>query len=306
MFILEEDSNELVPLAVVSSNPNYSEAELLDVRLPVGQGVTGYVAATGKPQIVGDVEQDPRSYHVPGSPVLNESMIATPIIFEGRVTGVITVWRLGLNRFTEADLRLLDIFTSEAAIEFENARLYQETQRKGKELLASFHRVGDALGAGLDLDATLQIIVDLAAEMVRARACAILLVDPSTQEMVVRACRGLPLTVGQLDASPGNGGMNRQVVEEGVPKVVDDITIGPRPVLDDERRGGRSQLLPGCAADPQGQGDRGAGRLRRRVPSSSVPPTWSCSPPSATRRRWRCRTRCSTRAWRGTGMSWTR
>lgn len=229
VFMLEEDSNDLVPLAVVSSNPSYSEGELLDVRLPVGQGVTGHVAATGKPQIVGDVERDPRSYHVPGSPVLDESMIATPIIFEGRVIGVITVWRLGLNRFAEADLRLLDIFTSEAAIEFENARLYQETQRKSKELLASFHRVGDALATGLDLDATLQIIVDLAAEMVRVRACAILLVDPSTQEMVVRACRGLPIAVGQVDASPSDSGMNRRVVAEGVPKVIDDISAGDRP-----------------------------------------------------------------------------
>ncbi len=229
VFVLQEDTGELVPLAVVSSSRDYRVDKVESLRLEMGQGLTGHVAATGTPLIVGDVERDPRAYHVPGTPVLDESMIAAPINFEGRVIGVITLSRLGLNQFTEDELRLLDIFANEAAIEFENVRLYQETQKKSRELLAFFHRVGDALATGLDPNQTLQIIVDLAAEMVRAKACAILLVDESSGELVFRAWKGLPFSVDRMDRTPAGRGMSWQVVKEGAPKLIPDITTVERP-----------------------------------------------------------------------------
>lgn len=229
VFVLQEDTNELVPLAVVSSSRDYFVENLDDLRIEVGQGITGYVAATGVPQIVGDVERDPRAYHVPGTPVIDESMIAAPINFEGRVIGVVTLSRLGLNQFTKDDLRLLDIFANEAAIEFENARLYQETQKKGRELLASFHRVGDALATGMDPNQTLQIVVDLAAEMVRAKACAIMLVDEPDGDLVFRASKGLPIKPSQTRRISGGRGMSWQVVKEGVPKLASDITVAEKP-----------------------------------------------------------------------------
>lgn len=228
VFVLQEDTNELVPLAVVSSSRDYWIEKMEDLKIEVGQGITGWVAAHGKPQIVGDVERDARAYHVPGTPVLDESMIASPINFEGRVIGVITLSRLGLSQFSPDDLRLLDIFANEAAIEFENARLYQETQKKGRELLASFHRVGDALATGLDPNQTLQIIVDLAAEMVRAKACAILLLDEPDGELVTRASRGLPADAGQGARRIAGMGGSWQVVKEGVPKLVADLSAVDR------------------------------------------------------------------------------
>ncbi|MGI5835432.1 MAG: GAF domain-containing protein [Chloroflexota bacterium] len=229
VFVLQEDTNELVPLAVVSSIRDYWVEKVENLRLEVGQGLTGYVAANGTPLIVGDVERDPRSYHVPGTPILDESMIAAPINFEGRVIGVITLSRLGLNQFTEDDLRLLDIFANEAAIEFENARLYQETQKKSKEMLAFFHRVGDALATGLDPHQTLQIIVDLAADMVRAKGCAILLLEESSGDLVYKAWKGLPFQEGQMESTPAGRGMSWQVVKEGVPNLIPDISLVERP-----------------------------------------------------------------------------
>ena len=223
VFVLQEDTRELVPLAVVSSSRDYWIGNVDDLRIALGQGVTGWVASHGVPQIVGDVERDPRAYHVPGTPVLNESMIAAPVNFEGRVIGVITLSRLGLNQFTVDELRLLDVFANEAAIEFENARLYQETQKKSRELLASFHRVGDALATGLDPNQTLQIIVDLAAEMVRAKASAILLMDETDGELRFRAAKGLPIRANQTDRTAEAHGLNWQVVKDGVPRLVSDV-----------------------------------------------------------------------------------
>lgn len=230
VLLLREDTNELVPLAVVSSAHEYPVETLEALRIPIGQGITGHVALTGEPLIVGDAAKDPRAYYIPGTAEVDESMVAAPINFEGRVIGVITLSRLGLNQFSEDDLRLLNIFVSEAAIEFENARLYQETQKKSRELLASFHRVGDALAAGLDPNETLHIIVELAAEMVRAEACAILLVDEASGELVFRAgTRGLHVDLREAGRVPGGDWLGRQVVMEGVPKLSPDLAEQERP-----------------------------------------------------------------------------
>lgn len=240
VWVLQEGTSDLVPLAVVSSSHEYSVEQLEALRIELNQGITGQVASSGTPSNVGDVERDPRVYHVPGTTALDESMIATPINFEGRVIGVITLSRLGLNQFTADDLRLLDVFATEASIEFENARLYQETQKKSRELLASFHRVGDALATGLDPNETLQIIVDLAAEMVRARACAIMLVDESDGELVFRASRGLPVQLGEAQRTPAGRGLSWQVVKEGVPKLAPDLPAVERP---DWMKGGGAEEL---------------------------------------------------------------
>jgi len=229
VLVLQEDTNELVPLAVVSSSHEYPVATLESLRIAMGQGITGYVAQTGVPLIVGDAALDPRAYYIPGTQVVDESMIAVPINFEGRVIGVITLSRLGINQFTESHLRLLEIFVSEAAIEFENARLYQETQKKSRELLVSFHRVGDALATGLDVNETLQIIANLAAEMVRAKGCAILLVDDSDGELVFRAARGLPIELNGSARTPAGRGLAWQVVRDGTPKLVPDLSVAERP-----------------------------------------------------------------------------
>jgi PAS domain S-box-containing protein len=231
VWVMLEDSGELAPLATFSSSHEYvvDSSKLEKLRIELGQGITGYVAATGVPTIVGDVERDPRSYHVPDTLVLDESMIATPINFEGRVIGVITLSRLGLNQFSEDDLRLLGLFANEAAIEFENARLHQETQKKSKELLASFERVGVALATGHDPDQTLQIITDLAAEMVRARACAILLVDEADGELLFKAARGLKVEMGGSDHIHAGRGPSWEVVQTGMPKLVPDISVEEMP-----------------------------------------------------------------------------
>jgi PAS domain S-box-containing protein len=231
VWVVMEDSSELAPLATFSSSHEYvvDAAKLENLRIEMGQGITGYVAATGVPTIVGDVERDPRSYHVPETLVLDESMIATPINFEGRVIGVITLSRLGLSQFSEDDLRLLGLFANEAAIEFENARLHQETQKKSRELLASFQRVGVALSTGLDPAHTLRIITDLAAEMVKARACAILLVDASDGELLFKASTGLAAEFIGSGHVHAEHDLSWEVVQTGAPRLVPDLSASERP-----------------------------------------------------------------------------
>jgi diguanylate cyclase (GGDEF)-like protein len=53
-------------------------------------------------------------------------MIGAPLIYEGRVRGVIILTKLGSHQFDENSLRLLEIIAGQAAIAFDRARLYEE------------------------------------------------------------------------------------------------------------------------------------------------------------------------------------
>jgi diguanylate cyclase (GGDEF)-like protein len=69
-------------------------------------------------------------------------MIGTPLIYEGRVRGVITLTKLGVGQFDENALRLLEIIAAQAAIAFDRARLYEElrTEAVTDELTKLYNR----------------------------------------------------------------------------------------------------------------------------------------------------------------------
>jgi PAS domain S-box-containing protein len=100
------------------------------IRLKLGEGALGLVAKSHEPLIVPD-------YHVwPGrstkySDVPVKSVVAAPLLIDKRLVGAIAMVDANNTRpFAEDDLRLLNLFTPQAAIAIEGARLYEEAARQ--------------------------------------------------------------------------------------------------------------------------------------------------------------------------------
>jgi diguanylate cyclase (GGDEF)-like protein len=89
------------------------------------EGITSYVAATGKPYYAPDVRQTP--FYVQGKRTI-KSEAAVPMILRNEVIGVLDIESEKLNAFSERDIRMFSVFASQAAIAIENARLYNETK----------------------------------------------------------------------------------------------------------------------------------------------------------------------------------
>lgn len=181
IFLLRPGAEELIPVTYGGAGDEYRGDSPEKLRVRVGEGIVGWVAQTGRPQLIGDVERDQRSRHVPGAPYTEESMIACPLTYQGRVTGVISLSKVGLSKFSSSDLRLLNILANQAAIAMENARLYQETLQKSQQLRGSFRRIGEALAASPNLDETTRLILDLASSVVQADVCILQIVDDAGQ-----------------------------------------------------------------------------------------------------------------------------
>jgi diguanylate cyclase (GGDEF)-like protein len=100
-----------------------------DLRLPIGQGVTGRVAQTGE-VVNGCLGTGPGELRPgPGEPVAG-SMIAVPLKSSGTVIGVLDLFdRIDAEEFDDRDLATIRTFASQATVAIDNVLLHDEAQR---------------------------------------------------------------------------------------------------------------------------------------------------------------------------------
>jgi sigma-B regulation protein RsbU (phosphoserine phosphatase) len=99
--------------------------------LPLGQGITGAAAASGRPVLAQDTAADPR--YVEWHPGIR-SEVAVPLIAKDRVIGVLDLESRRLGYFNEDHVRLLSLIAPSVAIAIENARLYDELANREREI----------------------------------------------------------------------------------------------------------------------------------------------------------------------------
>ncbi len=97
------------------------------VRIKVGQGVSGWVAKTGRPLLIQDIRKDRRFQKLAGGRYHTDSLLSVPLKAKGKVIGVLNVNnKKGKKVFTRQDLQLLSALANEAAIAIDNSRLYEQ------------------------------------------------------------------------------------------------------------------------------------------------------------------------------------
>jgi signal transduction histidine kinase len=131
VFLLDETQQVLVPAAC---DVQEFRDEVMAMRLPVGQGVTGNVVLTGRGEVVNSALDDPRAVQVPGTPVEQSALLCVPLRVREKVAGAITLTRVGDRIFRDEDLELATLFAGQCSAALSNARLYEETRRAYHEL----------------------------------------------------------------------------------------------------------------------------------------------------------------------------
>jgi signal transduction histidine kinase len=102
---------------------------------PVGHGLLGALTREPHPIRIPNIAADPRSVGFPPNHPPMTSLLGARIIGRGTVFGNIYLTnKQGAEMFDEEDERVLVVLATQAAIAVENARLYDETERRGREL----------------------------------------------------------------------------------------------------------------------------------------------------------------------------
>ncbi|MDD5306161.1 MAG: GAF domain-containing protein [Deltaproteobacteria bacterium] len=260
LLLLSPDKTELVLHAAVGYG------DVIGLKIPTGKGITGSSALSGDPILVRDTARDERYLNGKAG---GRCEMAVPLRVFGEVIGVLDTESPIPEAFDETDLELFSAFASQAAVAIHNARLFKgleeanktladnvaEMARLNKELesyaariadanqslewqvrqLTTLHEAGKTITASLDLDTTLETILQMASTIVGSTSGAIKLIDEETKELRTRAEAGklseisgsfsvfdLPLKIGEKtigvfemvkEASRGLGQDERQMLE---------------------------------------------------------------------------------------------
>ena len=120
------DVDDLVLKSVVSLGRHAEQYAAQDLAL--GEGVSGTVGQTGKPELIADTRDSKRTVNVPGTPEDEpETFMVVPLTVGDEIIGTMGVWRaFDEGSFSNDDLELLISLSRQAAIAIQNARLFHE------------------------------------------------------------------------------------------------------------------------------------------------------------------------------------
>jgi signal transduction histidine kinase len=161
-------------------------ADAANLKLRVGEGITGWVARTGKPARVADVQRDPR-YIMLRLEVRSE--LAVPLEVNGEVRGVINVDSDRSDAFTADDQDLLATLALQAAKVVHNTWLYEQLRLKAR-LFESLASISQIINSTINLDDALNVITREACQLMQSKLCSLLLLDESRENLELRASFG--------------------------------------------------------------------------------------------------------------------
>jgi GAF domain-containing protein len=114
--------------------------EVVDLRMPAGQGIAGWVVMSEQPISVSDLQHDTRfaSTVAETTGYVPRAILAVPVSSPRRLLGVIEVLdRDAARPGAEHDMRLLSLFADQAALAIENSRLFSELGRAVLDAVAA-------------------------------------------------------------------------------------------------------------------------------------------------------------------------
>ena len=233
LYLLDENTGELWSKVAQG-------AAQTEFRLKVGEGLTGWVARTGRPLNIKDAYLDPRfdgdwdrrtGYRT-------RSTLCVPMKnYHGRTIGVVQV----LNKrddgyFTTADEALLLALASQAAVSIENSKLFlslvdknmelldakEQLERKIRELDVLFE-IAQVAASAMRLDDLLEGVLARTMRAIDAEAGSVLLTDDESGDLCFRAAvGGVPEAVKRLRIKSGQS-ISGWVANHGEAQIVNEV-----------------------------------------------------------------------------------
>lgn len=194
------------------------------LQLKPGEGLTGWVARTGRPARVADVRADPR-YIMLRPEVRSE--LAVPLEVRGEVRGVLNVDSDQPAAFTEEDEALLTELARQAAAVILNTWQYEQLRLKAR-WLETLLTVGQTVNSPVTLDEALQAITREAGRLMDARLVSLLLLDETGAWLDLRACCGAGPAYRSKPRLSVADSLLGSVVRRHKPLQVENVQTSPR------------------------------------------------------------------------------
>jgi phosphoserine phosphatase RsbU/P len=220
VLMLDADGAYLTHRFAIGYPPGLAE----NLKIPVGQGITGTAARTGHPVRVGDVSEDPRYINAIDSV---RSELAVPLIFRGKCVGVLDIQSRHLNYFTKDQQNILAVLANRLAVAIENARLFEQVRTQAETLLV-LNEVSREISSILDMEELLRRTAELIKRIINYQILSIMLYDEDQKVFLHRIdVKHGQRVQGKLRAAATEGIVGAAATSRE-PVLVPDVTADPR------------------------------------------------------------------------------
>jgi putative nucleotidyltransferase with HDIG domain len=242
-LLLRKDNKNYLEVAVARGK--YPQ-EVKKIRVPFGQGITGWVARNKETLNVPNVLLEPRYIETPET-IYSE--MGVPLLVGEKLIGVIAVDSSEINAFSKDDVASLNTLASMVTKVLENARLLTNSNEKLKELSRLF-----AISEGLSVRSMARegycMLLKEVCDALDSSAASLMLFNSDNEELVMKASYGLPEELDNLLISFGKG-YHGWVAAQRKPLLIADVqrdnTIARHSFLDQFARA--LLIVPLCSSD---------------------------------------------------------
>jgi len=169
----------------IEASHNLSE-RAKKVKLRPGEGLTGWVASTGKPLRTGDVRKEKRYVSI-NAKVRSE--MAVPVEMRGQVVGLLNVDSTKTNAFSATDEERLVDMAFEAAQWLELAWEMDQLRLKDRQL-TSMVDIAQKIISETSFEEILEQITRQTFRLMKSPLCSVFLLNDDGSELMLRACHG--------------------------------------------------------------------------------------------------------------------
>ncbi len=175
IYLYDKEKERLV---LASTNEQYRHL-IGKISMALGEGIAGWVAMHQEAVfLTKEAMEDPRFFYFPELEEEKfQSIMTVPIVSKDRnLIGVITVQSIGPREFTEQHRTFMTNTAALVASAIENARLYENTQRK-LGILTSLSVLSQTISSGLYLDDMLRSLATMTVQIMEVDQCVIMLLE---------------------------------------------------------------------------------------------------------------------------------
>ncbi len=186
VYLIDHSSNEIV----LSASQLPHDAEIGNVRMKMGEGITGWVAVHNSVVALSrDASKDARFKTFQNLPEDTfQSFLSVPLVNQGELVGVINVHHREAHQHTSDEVALVTFIGEQMGGLIGRRKLAEQSQSAVKRL-ETLAAVAEALSTESYLERILQAISEMLAETLDSPVCSILLMDHEKQEVAVGAVR---------------------------------------------------------------------------------------------------------------------
>ncbi|HLA15297.1 MAG TPA: diguanylate cyclase [Candidatus Limnocylindrales bacterium] len=245
VYRVDHEAGACEPIAFRGRFAGVEEPSVEMLRVRIGEGLTGWVAAHNESVRLGDAAADPRRLSV-GQDAGPESILLVPMAADEQTVGVIVLSKIGCDRFTPDHETTLTIFAGHAAQALLSVERHEQLVRQQVELeqrLASQRRllaVNEQLVSTLDPTEVFELIADSLKAVVAYDTLGIYVIDRSRSVRRAVVARDRFADAVLTHESAIDAGITGWVIAKGEALLANDVHLDPR-----------STQIPGTPFEPE-------------------------------------------------------